>query len=118
VREESKDDALTRIHKIALTAWRAESNEPGARVPTIKLATDPGDGRGSEDAYVVSRAAIIPHPAARETVRSRARSEVLEEKLKAIAQVLAAYEVLDRLSVKRQERLLRALYEILTAPEE
>ena len=37
---------------------------------------------------------------------------------KAIAQLLASYGLLDRLTKKKQERMLRAIYEILETAED
>ena len=40
------------------------------------------------------------------------------EKLKAIAQVLASFGLLDAVPKRKQEKLLKAIYEILDAPGE
>ena len=51
-------------------------------------------------------------------MKSRVRNSILEEKLKAIAQVLASFGLLDAVPKRKQEKLLKAIQEILDAPGE
>jgi hypothetical protein len=117
-RGQSKEEAVSEIQRVALSVWKDQTNDPAARPPAV-LFTSRGEKRPrKQDAYVYDRAAIIGAIVLKQSVGNRARTAVLEEKLKAIAQVLASFGVLDNLTVARQEKLLRAIYEILGSPGE
>lgn len=64
-----------------------------------------------------SRDAVAPPRAGNQTAQAKSRQEVLDTKLKAIAQILASFGLLDAVPRRKQEKLLRAIYEILEAPE-
>jgi len=67
---------------------------------------------------VYSRTAVLPSRTSAQTSKAKARDSILEEKLKAIAQVLASFGLLDAVSKRKQEQLVTAIYEILDAPGE
>jgi hypothetical protein len=52
------------------------------------------------------------------TPKQLAHETILEEKLKAIAQVLASFGLLDSVPKRKQEKLLKAIYKILDATEQ
>ena len=60
----------------------------------------------------------MPERTRAKTSKSRARDAILEAKLKAIAQVLASFGLLDAVPKRKQEKLLKAIFEILEASEE
>lgn len=64
------------------------------------------------------RSAVVPAREHARTSKARAQEVILEEKLKAIAQVLASFGLLDAVPKRKQERLLKAIFEILSAPGE
>lgn len=118
-RDESKGAAVTTIQSVANHVWKHEADDPGARPPTIELSATGHKNETIGETYVYSRSAIVPErPRSAQTAKTKARNEILEEKLKAIAQVLASFGLLDAVSKRKQEKLLRAIYEILDAPGE
>jgi hypothetical protein len=116
-RDESKDKAVSEIQTLARRVWRREVDDPTSRPPAIELSdTGKRTSKGGE-AYVYTRAAVVSAPAGVSTQKARAHAAILEEKLKAIAQVLASFGLLDAVPKRKQEALLRAIFEILEAGE-
>lgn len=123
IREASRGEntgvAASKIQRVATELWRQENEDSGAEPPAIELSTT-GKKSVFGDAYVYARSAVVPdrQSGRRRTAKSRAREAILEEKLKAIAQVLASFGLLDAVPKRKQEKLLKAIYEILEAPGE
>jgi len=117
-RDESKGAAVAEIQRVASDVWRIEADDPGARPPSIELTATGERSESVGESYVYSRASIAPDRPAVQTSKARARTAILEEKLKAIAQVLASFGLLEALPKRKQEKLLRAIYKILDASEE
>lgn len=117
-RGQNKQETVSGIQNVALAVWREQSDDSVAEPPGVEFV-DPGERAPQKrDAYVYDRAAVMPDAGRRQTTRERSRNAVQEEKLKAIAQVLAAFELLDELKTAQQEKLLRAIFEILSSPGE
>ena len=110
--------AFSEIERVALDAWINEIEDPASRPPAVEFSSTGKKAESTGDAYVFSRSAIVGDPTMRRTAQGQTRSALLEEKLKAIIQVLASFELLDGLSASRQTRLLRAIYGILEAKGE
>jgi hypothetical protein len=117
-RDETKGAAVSEIQRVAIEAWRQETDDPAARPPAIELTSTGRKTQASGEAYVFTRAAIVPERQHVRTAKAKAREAILEEKLKAIAQVLASFGLLDSVSKRKQERLLKAIFEILEASGE
>ena len=117
-RDENKDAAVSGIQRVASAVWQQESDDPGALPPSIELSSSGKRVAAVGESYVYSRAAIVPDRPHAQTPKAKARDAVLEEKLKAIAQVLASFGLLDTVHKRKQEKLLKAIYEILDAPGE
>ncbi|MBK8760187.1 MAG: ATP-binding protein [Sulfuritalea sp.] len=117
-RDESKGVAVSEIQRVASDVWKQETDDPGARPPSIELSSTGNKSVSIGESYVYSRAAIVPGRPAVQTSKVKARNAIIEEKLKAIAQVLASFGLLDAVSKRKQEKLLKAIYEILDAPGE
>ena len=116
-RDESKGQTVSRIQGVAQAVWQREADDPGARPPHIEL-TEPGKKFAVKgEAYVFSRSAIVSHAAPARTAKVKVRNAIVEEKLKAIAQVLASYGLLDAVPKRKQEALLKAIYQILETGE-
>lgn len=118
-RDETQNQSLNKIQKIAMKTWQKESNDIGSVPPSIRiedskpqtsLQLDPVD-------FVFNRAEIIPKKEGRLTATAIAENEVLDEKLKAIVQILVSFGLLDNLNLPQQERLLKAIYQILETSE-
>jgi hypothetical protein len=117
-RDESKGKTVSRIQDVAQAVWQRETDDPAARPPHIEL-TEPGKKSISKgEAYVFSRSAIVSDAAPPRTAKVKVRNAIIEERLKAIAQVLASYGLLDALPKRKQEALLKAIYQILETGEE
>ena len=116
-RDESKGAAVSEIQRVVSAVWQQEFDDPAARPPSIELSQS-GKKAEAGESYVYARAAVLPDRLGAQTSRSKARNAILEEKLKAIAQVLASFGLLDAVPKRKQEKLLKAIYEILAAPEE
>ena len=117
-RDESKEAAVSEIQRVASNLWKEETDDPGGSPPAIELSVSGSKSSGTGEAYVYSRSAVVPAREHARTSKARAQDAILEEKLKAIAQVLASFGLLDAVPKRKQERLLKAIYEILVAPGE
>ena len=118
-RTESQERVVSEIQQIADLAWAEETDDPASSPPPVELTESGRKDAGSPaDAYVFHRSIIVAEESRPRTPKARTRDAILEQKVKAIAQLLASFGLLDVLSKKRQERLLRAVYKILDAPNE
>jgi hypothetical protein len=116
-RDESKGATLSEIQRVARDVWEQEADDPAAMPPAIELSEVGKKPAFATDSYVFMRSAIIPTRQRKKTGRAEAHEAILEEKLKAIVQVLASFGLLDAIPRRKQERLLKAIYKILDAPE-
>ena len=105
-RDESKGVALSEIQRVASDVWESEADDPGARPPSIELSETGKKSAAAGESYVYSRAAIVPDRPRAQTPKAKARNAILEEKLKAVAQVLASFGLLDAVPKRKQEKLL------------
>lgn len=117
-RGESKEVAVSGIQQVALDVWSKESGDPDSKPPQVELADSGSKVSKRSDAYVFQRSAVVPERSKAQTAKQRTHETILEEKIKSIAQVLASYGLLDAVPQKKQEALLRAIYQILDAPEQ
>lgn len=117
-RGQRKEQAVSGIQKIAVSVWRGQADDSAARPPDVEFVQPGEKVSRRRDAYVYNKAAVVPDAGRRQTTAERSRDAVQEEKLKAIAQVLAAFGLLDRLTITRQEKLLRAIFRIMSSPGE
>jgi hypothetical protein len=117
-RGQSKEQAVSGIQGIAVAVWREQADDAAAEPPDVEFVRPGEKVARKRDAYVYNRTAVMPDAGRRQTTKERSRNAVQEEKLKAIAQVLAAFGLLDNLKTAQQEKLLRAIFEILGSPGE
>ena len=118
VRDESKGIAVTEIQRLAASVWKEEVADSASQPPAVEFSLDGKKSTSSGEAYVFDRSSVVAQKAGMRTAKSKAHEAILEEKLKAIAQVLASFGLLDVLGRRKQERLLKAIYDILSATEE
>lgn len=116
VRHEAQDAELDRIENVAAEAWQKESDDVGSMPPSIEFSVSDQMPLRAQDSYVFDRAAIISETRTQTTAKIKGRNAILEAKLKAIAQVLASFGLLDVVHPRKQERLLKAIYDILDTP--
>ncbi|TQF27234.1 hypothetical protein UNPF46_31395 [Bradyrhizobium sp. UNPF46] len=115
-REGKKDAHLVAIQNVASKVWTEQSDDPASAPPSVELVEGDIPKRTNPDTYVYQRSTV----AARErpkTAKERARATIIDEKLKAITQVLASFGFIDQLTKKKQEALLRAIHRILEERE-
>lgn len=117
-RSENKDATVSTIQNVAAKVWQEENDDIGALPPAIELSYTGQKSIESADAYVFSHKAIVPVRTGVNTIKTKNYNAILEEKLKAIAQVLASFGLLDAVPPRKQEKLLKAIYEILDASGE
>ena len=107
--EAAIQDALS---DVARKAWREESDDPGAEPPPVVFAEERDESLFEEPGtYRFRRVPILGKKAARPT----AAETTAEKQMEALVQLLAAFDVLDNLSERQQERLLAGIREILGA---
>jgi hypothetical protein len=115
-RVESKDLTVSTIQRVAIDTWEQEAGDPASKPPAVEIS-DTGKKTTKGGAYVFARSAVLPQRKQARTTSEQARAAILEEKLKAIAQILASFGLLDAVSKSKQEKLLKAIYKILDASE-
>ncbi len=119
-REGSRQATLSGIQEIAYDVWTEEASDEGSSPPPVKFvaAGDEPSASPDSDTFVFSRATVMPESLNTKTAKARAKDSVVEEKLRAIVQALSSYHLLDSLSKRKRERLLRAIYQILVSEDE
>lgn len=100
------------LSNVARKAWREESDDPGAEPPHVVFAEERDESLFEEPGtYRFRREPILGEKTARPT----AAETTAEKQMEALVQLLAAFDVLDNLSERQQERLLAGMREILEA---
>jgi uncharacterized protein YcbX len=117
-REEAKDVRVEAIQKIASQVWSEQTNDSASSPPSIEIVDDDKVIKRQSDSYVYRRTSVTNRQEQPKTSKEKARVTIIEEKLKAIAQVLASFNLIELLTRKQQESLLLAIYLILEEPEE
>jgi len=117
-RTEIKNQQLDVIQKIALDTWQEENDDEDSSPPTVAIGDKAANTKSKHEADIVlSRYSIIKPKVQRQTAKTKAQEAILDEKIKAITQVLASFGLLDNLSKSKQERLLKAIYQIIETAE-
>lgn len=120
VREQSRKDergtVLSAIQQAAQETWFEQTQDLAGQPPTVEFRVS-DDMRSEAGTYVYRKSAVVPARLGKRTQKIRNREAILEQKLAAVTQILAAFGVLDLLTVTKQERLLGAIYRILESPE-
>nr|SPS05553.1 conserved protein of unknown function [Candidatus Nitrotoga fabula] len=115
LRDENTGVIVSGIKDIAANIWKQETDDQASMPPVIEISENGQKSNVSSiDTYIFDRNSIVP----KNTRPNNGRGEILEEKLKAIAQVLASFGLLDAVPKRKQEKLLKAIFEILGATEE
>jgi histidine kinase/DNA gyrase B/HSP90-like ATPase len=117
-RDEAKDERVEAIQQIARQVWSQQSDDGGSSPPSIEIVDNDKTAKRQTDTYVFRRSSVTSPSKPARTAREKTRNSIIEEKLKAIAQVLASFDLIDRLSKREQEALLLAIYKILDEQDE
>lgn len=109
-REEVASGESAELAWIASQAWQYERDDPGAEPPSVEFDSDSNepDSEGF-DGYRFSRELVFGRRKGRRTTADDSN----ERKLRTMAQILAAYGILESLTSKQQERLLAGLRRVL-----
>jgi hypothetical protein len=108
--EEAEDAADLIVNNL----WRNRRNDDGTEPPGV-LFTDEGDSPAdTDDAYAFPRRQVIGSFSG---PNSQLRQAQIEARLTKICQILAAYDLLDSLSVDEQANMLEAIRQVLQAYE-
>lgn len=114
LRADAKDlrhtQTLSAIQEVAEEVWQRNTPDPGSRPPKIVFEDDVSSSDG--DTYIFGRETLATTKK-RTSKAETFHAKVAEEKLKAITQVLASFDLLDNLPKKKQQALLKAIFEIL-----
>jgi hypothetical protein len=116
-RDESKGQRLSHIQRVAREVWNEAADDLASQPPAVELSDTGSLPAPAADTYVFARSTIIPAKEKRRTKATVAREAIIEEKLKAIIQVLASFGLLEALPRRKQEKLLKAIYAILASAE-
>ena len=90
-RGESKDVAVSEIQRMALDVWAGETDDSAARPPAVELSVLGDKKVGPGDAYVFRRASVIVEKGGRSTAALKGRAAILEEKIRAVAQIFGGF---------------------------
>ncbi len=118
IRGEVKDERVEAIQQIARQVWSQQSDDDASSPPSVEIVDNDKTGARRTDTYVFRRSSVTSPSKPARTAKEKARNSIIEEKLKAIAQVLASFDLIDRLTKKEQEALLLAIYKILDEQDE
>jgi len=105
---------LNDLDALVSKIWDEVAGETGDEVPSIEFVTDTQASDLQRSGYTFSRNAVFGATAG----KRYSKSPFVERKLKAIAQILSAYGLLENLNKKRQEHLLSAIHDVLETAEE
>jgi hypothetical protein len=117
-REETKDFRVSEIQRVAIDVWAQEAGDVTSRPPAIEIYDTKNKVYANSDSYYFARSVVVPEQTKPKTPKQRLNKTILEEKLKAIAQVLVSFGLFDSLPKRKQEKLLKAIYEILDTSED
>jgi len=116
-RGERQQQTFSAIQSVADRVWSEEVGDDGSLPPDVVWSSEV---KGHTPAsYVFEKDVVAPRGGgATAAVRETSANLVLEKKLKAIAQVLATFGLLDNLSMHKQQSLLAAIFEIMNSTGE
>lgn len=117
-RADIKHVTVKRIQGIVNNVWTRETKDTASHPPSIELKSGNHSVSSNLDTYFYDKSKIFPAVSVARGGKSKNKENILEEKLKAIAQILASFGVLDAISKTKQEALLNAIYQVLETPDE
>jgi hypothetical protein len=114
----STEEHAGAIQRIAADAWVKQTKDSASFPPPIQIVDEERTAKKTSGSYVFRRSAVTNQKDPPKTEKEKARRDIVEEKLKAIAQILSAFNVFDRITKLEQEELLLAISRILEEREE
>ena len=114
VREEIKEQQKTEIQQIAMDIWKQEMKDEYSAPPVVSIKEKSEEiSTGSADIVLVKS----PPRDSQTRKMTSAASQINDEKMKAITQILASFGLLESLTQQQQNRLLNAIYNVLDSTE-
>jgi len=122
VRSDNRDDikhvTVNKIQSVVSTVWKEQTKDRASLPPSIEINSDRSTLKNNLDTYFYDKKKILPTPSSARSGKAKNKENILEVKLKAIAQILASFDLLDALPKAKQEKLLQAIYQVLETPDE
>jgi hypothetical protein len=112
-REGEREARFGEIRRVVSNVWRKEADDLASSPPEVVFDLPKGkeaNTASSVETYVYPRSVVSAGDAAQ---RNKKQQELVEEKVRAIAQILIGFGVLDNLPKGKQERLLAAIYQVI-----
>jgi len=114
-REEQKNQYISEIQKISFDVWKTETKDEFSTPPKVSV-------RNKIDLFEDADIVLDRAPAYNSQLENKRQITsrqvtIIDEKIKAITQVLAAFGLLENLDKKQQARLFKAIYQILETSE-
>lgn len=116
-RLESVSSTLSqKIVQAVTEEWQKAKADPSDHPPEVLFSDEPKTKRKNADLIVYSKNEIFSSrkPRARQTGTAAADELAFEEKIKALTQVLTGYGVFEKMPLKKQQQLLRAIVRIFS----
>jgi len=116
IRENKKEEAasvtVSKVRAVVEREWRSISGDSGESPPTVELRDGDVTPEDSKATFVIQKSAVMAGPE-RKTPQAIATHRIVEEKVRAIAELLASYGLLDGLSKVKRQQLLHAIAEVV-----
>lgn len=116
-RVEAKGQSISEIQKIALKVWQEEFEDTNSFPPSVDLKEEKQGVLTFDKENIpeisYNRSTIV----SKHSTKTPPQLQVIDEKIKAIIQVLASFGLLDTLSKPKQEKMFKAIYQILETSE-
>lgn len=116
VREEIREQQKTDIQQIALDVWKQETKDEYSSPPVVAIK-EKTEAPVTENLFTEPADIVLVKSPLKERRTTSASSQINSEKMKAIAQILASFGLLETLSQQQQNRLLNAIYNVLESTE-
>lgn len=118
--EKQTDKAISKLQTLVEAEWRSISDDLIDEPPVVIFddKANSSSRTSSIGGFSFDRKEVFESVITRKTNSKVAEQKIVEEKLKAISQLLAAYGLLDNLSKAKQVRLLKAIAKIIDSDAE
>lgn len=117
-RDDTKNVTMSKIQSVVSTVWSEQTRDTASSPPSIEINSSRNNNKQNIDAYFYEKDKILPIAPSARGSKAKNKENILEEKLKAIAQILASFGILDTLNQTQQEQLLKSIYLVLETPDE
>jgi len=112
-REQERETRFSEIRQVVTDTWRNEADDVAAAPPDVAFSDQSASvsSNSTSETYVFPRHVVTSSVAAQKNKQSQ---DILEEKMRAIAQILIGFGALENFSPSKQERLLAAIYQVIS----